>query len=235
MKFRCRVTKNRIATLKALVGAFLLAALSGCVSDGEVCEVRKSYYETGIMEREGLALARIVTSPYSIVGFTYADCKRMGNYWPLVLPFDLLRTVPAGTFAACADILTGTTEFLTFHQFKSVSYPWESFDKAKADKWGDPILEIYLAALAGGAEGLANASTSSSSSYTYTSSSQPANNGNSASHKVKPRVSHSWCHGSGRCQSCNGRGTINTKPRMRCRTCGGSGNCPGCHGRGYAN
>ena len=138
--------------------------LTGCVTDGDVSEVRKSYYEPGIAEREGLALSRIVTSPYNMVGFTYADCKRAGAWAPILFPFDLLKTVPAGCLAAGADILTGTAEMLTFHQFKDVSYPWESFDKTKSDKWGEPVLFVYACALVGAAEGLSSASSSSYSS-----------------------------------------------------------------------
>lgn len=209
-------------------------ALVGCVTDGDVSTVRRSYYEPGIAEREGLALSRIVTSPYSIVGFTYADCKRAGAWAPILFPFDLLKTVPAGSLAACADILTGTVELLTFHQFKDVSYPWESFDTAKSDKWGEPVLFVYACALAGAAEGLANSSSGSGSTYTSSTTSTSNNDGaSSGGHKPRPRVMHSYCHGTGTCQICHGKGTV-AGGRKKC-VCGGSGRCSGCHGTGFAN
>ena len=210
-------------------------ALAGCVTDGDVAEVRRSYYEPGIAEREGLALSRIATSPYSIVGFTYADCKRAGACAPILLPFDLLKTVPAGCLAAVADILTGTTELLTFHQFKDVSYSWESFDKTKSDKWGEPVLVVYACALAGAAEGLANSSSSSYSSAHTSTTTTTSNSGGQSSggYKPKPRVKHSYCHGTGTCQICHGKGTV-AGGSKKC-VCGGSGRCSACNGTGYAN
>ena len=211
----------------------IVIAFTGCVTDGDVSEVRKSYYETGIAEREGLALARIVTSPYSIVGFTYADCKRAGAWAPILFPFDLLKTVPAGCLAAGADILTGTTELLTFHQFKDVSYPWESFDKEKSDKWGEPVLVVYACALAGAAEGLANSSSGYSPTHSSTTTTTSNGGGSSSGgYKPKPRVKHSYCHGTGTCQICHGKGTVGTGKRC---ICGGSGRCSACNGTGYAN
>lgn len=208
---------------------------AGCVTDGNVSEVRKNYYEPGMAEREGLALSRILTSPYSIVGFTYADCKRAGTWAPILFPFDLLKTVPAGCLAAGADILTGTTELLTFHQFKDVSYPWESFDKRKSDKWGEPVLCVYACALAGAAEGLANSSSSSYNSTYTPPTTSTANNGGSypGGRKPKPRVKHSYCHGTGTCQICHGKGTV-AGGSKKC-VCGGSGRCIACNGTGYAN
>ena len=216
-----------------LIAITVSMALSGCVTDGDVSEVRKSYYEPGIAEREGLALSRIVTSPYSIVGFTYADCKRAGAWAPLLFHFDLLKTVPAGCLAASADILTGTTELLTFHQFKDVSYPWESFDKEKSDKWGKPVLVVYACALAGAAEGLANSSGSYSTTYSSTTTTTSSDGSSSSGgYKPKPRVKHSYCHGTGRCQICHGNGKVGAGKRC---VCGGSGRCSACGGTGYAN
>lgn len=219
---------------KNLMVIAICAALAGCVTDGSVSEVRKSHYETEIAEREGLALARIVTSPYSIVGFTYADCKRAGAWAPILFPFDLLKTVPAGCLAAGADIMTGTAELLTFHQFKDVSYSWESFDKAKSDKWGEPVLVVYACALAGAAEGLASSAGSYSSTTHSSTTATASNNGSSSSggRNPKPRVKHSYCHGTGTCQICHGKGTVGAGKRC---ICGGSGRCSACNGTGYNN
>lgn len=41
----------------------------------------------------------------------------------------------------------------------------------------------------------------------------------------------SGCHGSGRCQHCNGTGLVNNN-RSRCSLCGGSGRCKSCAGVG---
>ena len=215
--------------------------LAGCVTDGEVSKVRKSYYEPRIMEREGLALARIVTSPYSIVGFTYADCKRCGNWWPVVLPFDLFKTVPAGCFVASIDILVGSVEFLTFQQFKDVSYSWESFDKVKSDKYGNPIVEFYANVVLAAIEGLANADYSSSNNSNLPKDTSSFSNKTQSNPNSSPRVRHSSCRGTGRCNICKGKGyvgsirTLQDQNRLRCRGCGGSGSCSACGGSGYSN
>lgn len=233
----------KMSKLKILAVSMMAMVLSGCVCDGKVSKVRESWYETGILEREGLALARVVTSPYSIVGFTYADCKKLGAASVLLLPFDLLLTVPAGCLAACADILTGTGELLAFHQFKDVSYPWESFDREKSKEWERPVIVMYCAALAGAAEGTASAlaggsGRASSSSTSYHASDTANDTASETGAKPKPRLKHSSCNGSGKCHICRGRGFLGSDPgnsRLRCRGCGGTGNCRACNGTGYAN
>lgn len=50
---------------------------------------------------------------------------------------------------------------------------------------------------------------------------------------VKPRVKHSYCHGSGICQICKGKGRVGAD--MKCTGCGGTGRCRACHGSGWAN
>lgn len=214
------------------MGVAVSMLLSGCVCDGKVSKVRESWYEPSVFEREGLALARIVTSPYSIVGFTYADCKKFGAAGVLVAPFDLLLTAPAGCLAACADILTGTGELLTFHQFKSVSYPWESFDREKSKTWEEPVVIMYCAALAGAAAGAADALIGGSGS-TSSSSYVPSESSGGGGGKARPRVQHSYCHGSGICQICKGKGHVGAG--MKCTGCGGTRRCRACHGSGWAN
>ena len=50
---------------------------------------------------------------------------------------------------------------------------------------------------------------------------------------VKPRMKHSYCHGSGICQICKGKGYVGAD--MKCTGCGGTGRCQACHGSGWAN
>jgi len=50
---------------------------------------------------------------------------------------------------------------------------------------------------------------------------------------VKPRVKHSYCHGTGDCQICKRKGYVGTN--IKCTGCGGSGRCRACRGTGWAN
>ncbi len=92
-------------------------------------------YTLNVFEREGLAFSRILCSPLSIVGFTYAECQEQGPEGVFLFPFTLCMTVPAGVFAMATDIVTGTGEMVIAHQFKEIHYPWESFDFEVAVPW----------------------------------------------------------------------------------------------------
>lgn len=219
--------------VKCFLIVFVGISFSGCVTDGKVSKVRERYHNPTLLEREGLALARIVTSPYSIVGFTYADCKRCGNWWPLVFPFDLLKTIPAGCFVATIDVLVGSAELLTFQQFKDVSYSWESFDSVKSDKYGKPIVEFYCVVLLAAVEGLATADYSGSLNNSNSSKKTSViKSGTQNNAKPRPRVNHSSCRGTGICNICSGNGRVGT---LTCRGCGGSGICRPCGGKGYVD
>lgn len=225
------------------VGVAVSMMLTGCVCDGTVAKVRESYYEPGICEREGLALARILTSPYNMVGHTYGEYRRWCEEYPLrsiALP---LVSIPSGCLAACADILTGTTEMLTFQQFKSVSYPWESFDKAKSKKWAEPVIITYavaavaLAACAA-AENDCDCDAPPPPPPPPGHDSVAPTGGRASGSHAKQRVRHSSCNGTGKCNICHGKGYLGNDPknsRLRCRGCGGSGRCRPCGGTGYAN
>lgn len=137
--------KKRIKkSIAAMTASTML--LSGCVYDGAVSPVREAGYDANIGEREGLALARIVSSPMNILGHSYGEYHRWCEEYPvraIGVPF---VSIPSGCLAACADIVTGAAELLTFQQFKKVSYPWESFDKDKSKPWGTAVVVTYAVA-----------------------------------------------------------------------------------------
>ena len=100
----------------------------------------------GPLEREGLALSRIVLSPMNIIGHSYAQIEHYGGVGVVLSPIIIATAVPGGTLAACCDILTGVGEMLTFQQCRGVSYPWESFDYKTSDRWMDIALIVMGAA-----------------------------------------------------------------------------------------
>lgn len=215
--------------------------------------------EHSALAKEGLALTRIITSPVNIVGFTCAKCEGTGAGAVIVAPFALALECFPGTMAMCTDILTGTTELLTCQQFDRVAYPWESFDKRRAEKWD----EIFSKTLDGVAEASEKAAVVANSVNeaanpsraeptpvvmtttvapdsrgSVTTSSDAATVGSSTTAKStttvtkpRPRVRHSSCGGTGKCPICRDRRVVGGK---KCTGCGGTGVCRACRGSGYA-
>lgn len=205
-----------------------------------------------VLETEGLALARIVTSPVNIVGFTVAQCEGTGAGAVIIAPLALVTSCLPGTLATCTDILTGTGEMLTFTRSSRVAYPWESFDKERAEKWEEMTMKILdgAAKVSGSAAKVANdldrtahpnryspsVETPPSPAATGEGDVAPSSGSNgrktvSSGPKVKPRVRHSSCGGTGKCPICRNRRVVGGKT---CTGCGGSGLCRACRGSGYA-
>ena len=187
------------------------------------------------LERQGLAFSRILCSPLNMLGFTVAECENIGGASVILFPFICCWTLPAGAIATTGDVITGTFEILFWHQFKSVRYPWDSFNYEAAKPYCDftkALLIIGLSAAAqGAAEGVSGGTPSRSPTYSGSYYS------NSPS-KERVRVRHSSCNGTGVCNICKGKGYLGNDPdnaRLRCRGCGGSGNCSPCRGSGYVN
>ena len=209
--------------------------------------------EASVLENEGLALMRIVASPVNIVGFTYAECEGAGAGGVILAPLSLAVESLPGALAACADVLTGTTELLTCQHFDHVAYPWDSFDKRQVEKWNeifDKVLDAAVetsdkvAVVANDINDVANSSRGrSTSAVTGTPVSSGSGQGTMASGgtttggnpatvaKPKPRVRHSSCGGTGKCPICRDRRIVAGR---KCIGCGGTGICRACRGSGYA-
>ena len=182
------------------------------------------------LERQGLAFSRILCSPLNMLGFTVAECKNMGGASVILFPFICCWTIPAGAIAMSGDVITGTFEMLVWQQFKSVRYPWDSFNYEAAKPYCDVSKTLLLVALAGAADG-ASQYTADSASSRYASHSGSHASCSSSSHsshsgsRIRPRVMHSSCHGTGRCNICKGKGYVGANKRC---ICGGSGICRAC-------
>lgn len=210
---------------KRTVKNFIIFFLAGMILFCGGCATENP----NIWEREALALSRIVCSPVNMVGFTYAECEHMGAGSIILFPFIMCLSVPSGAVAMTFDILLGCGEMLTTLQAKSARYPWQSFDRENSQKWQAITLAMLGAASAAASAVEASRSSRSSS---YSSSSSSHSYGSSGS-KVKPRVRHSSCSGTGQCNICRGRGRVGSD--IRCSGCGGSGICRPCRGAGYVN
>lgn len=229
---------KKIFLLTLFIACIICFATTGCVttgntgySDSETTEEVSS--EPNALERQGLAFSRILCSPLNMVGFTAAECENIGGASVILFPFICCWTLPAGAIAMSGDVITGTFEMLFWQQFKNVRYPWDSFTYEAAKPYCDftkTLLIIGLTAAAeGAAQGAADSISGGSSSYSpsYSNSSY-----SSSRRKERPRVKHSSCRGTGRCNICKGKGYVGTNKRC---VCGGSGICRPCGGSGEAN
>lgn len=211
------------------------------------------YEVSSPVAKEGMALSRIALSPVNIIGHAYAQIEHHGAAGVVLSPIFIVAAVPGGTMATCCDIFTGLGEMLTFEQSLRVKYPWESFDYEASDRWMDvayKTMEILgevadktqeassqfdsvkhrggSTTTQAGAVASPQPSDGNAVSPTYGSTGKrPGNSGP----KVKPRVRHSSCGGSGICPICRGRRIVGDK---KCIGCGGSGRCRACGGSGYA-
>lgn len=228
---------------------------------------RDESFSPNFLEREGMALCRIVGSPCSIVTLPCGMWRdEMNAHDGEVDPFSAVLIPPfglvAGCLCTCLELCVGTTELLTFQQFKSQTYPWElpkatekeeylanerkyeaigrEFAKDMMDSAKEVAVDVAVqSASAGiqrgiGLEPAANAPVVA----TAVTASPVANEATGASKNPKPRMRHSSCRGTGDCNVCKGRGYLgkdSDNSRLRCRSCGGSGRCRACGGSGWAN
>ena len=203
-----------------------------------------STYFPNYAEKSALGAARVLASPVSMVGFTCAEIEDTYPASTILFPLMACYTIPAGAVAMCGDILVGTAEMLTCTQCTSVRYPWESFSVDETKEWRENSRAVGLVMagimLEATAETLNQQNSSSSTTTTtqnttYNQSNNNNNNNNvsnqSKKYKPRPRVKHSYCHGTGICQGCHGKGYVGKD--MRCTMCYGSGRCV-C-GDGWAN
>jgi len=186
--------------------------------------------EPNALARQGLAFSRIICSPLNMVGFTVAECENIGGASVILFPIICCWTIPAGAIAMTGDVITGLFEMLFWQQFKNVTYPWDSFDYEIARPYCNFTKTLLIVGLAGAAEGATQGAidgiSGGSSSYTPTQ-----NYSGSQKSRYRPKVRHSSCGGTGKCNICKGRGSVGGKTCV----CGGSGLCRPCGGSGYAN
>ena len=149
-----------------------LLVLAGCTS----YEMKRR--NPNILEKEGMGLTRMLTSPINLFGTTYATYDHLYNESKihvvkkvLVTPFVPLLTIPSGAFAMTTDMVAGPLEMLTFSHFSNAAYPWESYEYRVARVWNEvtPILLVSLATAGAGAAAAAEAmngkGNSSATSY----------------------------------------------------------------------
>ena len=102
-------------------------------------ESPKATAETPVLNnpvtKEGMALFRMAFSPVNIVGHAYAQVEHCGAVGVVLSPILVVVAIPGGVMATCCDIVTGLGEMLTCQQFRSVSYPWQSFDYEASERW----------------------------------------------------------------------------------------------------
>lgn len=107
--------------------------LTGCTTDpfGEYTPtgVRAENYNPDVLTREGLAFSRILTSPIVIPHLMAHGWHTTKDRDVLTRSFTFLANgITLGPFIIAEEIVVGTLEMLTFQQFKSSFYPWETFD-----------------------------------------------------------------------------------------------------------
>ena len=232
---------------KIMLGA--LVALSVVLVHAE-SKFRAPGYEPTVLQREGLALMRIVGSPLSFftegVQFYNENLEATGSS----NPFSFIGGFTVGgPFMTCFEAIGGVCELISFQQFKSCGYPWEispndpkSVARIRESKERERFEREaasgsdFIGELIGVAAGAAVGAVVSSAHGHHGSAAKASYNvpvGNSS--RGSRRVRHSSCNGTGRCNVCNGKGYLGSDPtnaRLRCRSCGGSGSCCACNG-GY--
>ena len=197
-------------------------------------------YFPNYAEKSALGAARLLASPVSMVGFTSAEIEDKYPASTILFPFMACYTIPTGAVAMCGDILVGTVEMLTCTQFTDIRYPWESFSVDDTKEWRDTgraaglitAGTLLLATAVVLNEPSSSLNTTSKQNVLYIrSSNNNSTNVSQKKYKPLPRVKHSYCHGTGKCQGCHGKGSVGKD--MTCPMCHGSKRCV-C-GNGWAN
>lgn len=226
---------------------------------------RDESFSPNFLEREGMAICRIVGSPCSIVTLPCGMWRdEMNAHDGKVDPFYAVLMPPFGLVGGCLctglEICVGTAELLTFQQFKSQTYPWELpkatekeeylANERKYEAMGRELAKDVMdsakeaafdaavqSASAGIQRGIGLEPAAIAPAGATASPVATAATGG-ASKNPKPRMRHSSCGGTGICNVCKGNGFLGSDPgndRLRCRSCGGSGRCRACGGSGWAN
>lgn len=220
---------------------------------------RDDSFEPTVAQRSGLAFLRIIGSPLSFFteGAQYFNENKEATGENSLIYFVAGMCVQ-GSFVSCFEATGGVLELISFQQFKSFAYPWEIDEndagmvkriredrererlQKEMESESDFVRDLLVEA-AGVAAGAAVSGKHRSSSTCYVAGGGGSGYSSCSRTNVRPRVRHSSCGGSGRCNICKGAGyvgsirTTQDKTRLRCRGCGGSGSCRACNGTGYAN
>lgn len=241
--------KNKKTIKVVTVALFAVSSLCAMAES----RFRDDDFQPTLAQRSGLAFLRIIGSPLSL--FTegiqsfneYKEATGESNPINFVVGMAI-----AGPVVTCFEATGGVLELISFQQFKSFAYPWEvdendprmvetirkNRERERLQKEKEPESDFIgeiIGAAAGAAAGAATEAAingrhrSSSSSY-VTGSGTSTSGYSSGSTNVRPRVRHSSCGGTGRCNICKGKGTVGAGKRC---VCGGSGICRPCNGTGY--
>ncbi len=242
--------------MKKLIVFMLEAVLVfGLTAKGE-SKFRAENYEPTIAQREGLALLRIIGSPLSLFteGAQYFNENKeaTGDGNPM---YFVVGMCLQGSFVTCFEAAGGVLELVSFQQFKSFAYPWEVDENdakmvaiirenrekeriSKEQESASDFIGEVLGAAAGAAAGAAVESAVSGKHHRRTQpvyanggGGTPSRQSSGGNAGASQRVRHSYCHGTGTCQICHGKGTVGAGKRC---ICGGSGRCSACGGTGYA-
>ena len=243
--------------MKKLIVFMLEAALVfGLTAKGE-SKFRAEDYNPTIAQREGLAFLRIIGSPLSLFteGAQYFNENKeaTGDGSPI---YFIVGMCLQGPFVTCFEAAGGVLELVSFQQFKSFAYPWEvdendakmvatireNREKERLRQEQEPESDFIgemLGAAAGAAAGAAVESAVSGKHhrrtqpvYVNSGGGTPSRQSSGGNANPSQRAIHSYCHGTGTCQICHGKGTV-AGGSKKC-VCGGSGRCSGCNGTGYA-
>ena len=227
---------NSIKSMVFMIGMIFMGVMSVHADS----RFRDENFKPTIAQRSGLALLRIVGSPLSMFteGVQYFNEYEEATGRSSVLHFVGGMCIQ-GSVVACLELVGGSLELITFQQFKSFAYPWE------IDENDPDMVRIIKESEEQKLLSESDSSSEYSSSQSYKSGVSRKGSSSSFSYnsgtRVKPRVRHSSCRGTGRCNICKGKGyvgsirTLQDQNRLRCRGCGGSGSCSACGGSGYSN
>lgn len=107
--------------------------VSGCTTDpfGQYTPsgIRAEDYNPGVLTRQGLAFSRIISSPVMIPHIMAHGWHTTKDRDVVTRSFTFLANGPLlGPFYMSEEIVFGVMEMITFQQFKSSFYPWETFD-----------------------------------------------------------------------------------------------------------
>ena len=168
---------------------------------------REESYQPNVLQREGLALLRIVGSPAALITEGEQFYEEYSAACGKKMPFSFLTGSVIGCFVMGFEIIGGTVELISFQQIKSWAYPWE-FDEPDQESIarmredmenessddGDFVADVVGAAVGAAVEESMNKGSRRSGRNVTTSG-----GGGASKSKAKPRVRHSSCGGTGTC------------------------------------
>lgn len=234
---------------KMMIG--VMVALSAVLTQAE-SKFRAPSYEPNVLQREGLALLRIVGSPLSFFTEGAQSYNEHREATGSANPFSFIGGfVVCGPFVTCFEAVGGICELVTFQQFKSFAYPWEvdandqemvkyireREEEERLARETTPKSDFVGELIGAAAGAAAGAAVESAFGHHGRGSVQTVSCGGSSggSPRGSRKIRHSSCNGTGQCNVCHGKGYLGSDPtnaRLKCRSCGGSGRCCACNG-GY--